>query len=145
MTFLNAVTLGTYTLGKGHAAHIKRRYRLVEKIDEQLKLALDSTYRPTKLIWHMDGEGKEHTKAVPKRIKRWWTEQTDGTVLLTVRYGSKALELAKGKNAILVYSTAELAKVLENLKLAVEKGELDKILEEQTSYTKSVAKSKKAE
>lgn len=33
MTFLNALTLSTYTLGKGHAAHIKRRYRLVEKIN----------------------------------------------------------------------------------------------------------------
>jgi hypothetical protein len=145
MTFLNALTLGSYVAGKGHAPHVSRRYKLSAKIDEQIKLAQDSTYRPTKLIWHMDGEGKEHTKAVSKRIKRWWREKSDGTVLLTVRYGSRALELAKGKNAIVVHSTAELPKVLENLKLAVERGELDKILEEQTSYTKSVAKSKKAE
>lgn len=143
MTFLNAVSLGTYTATNTHAPHVKRRYKLVAKIDEQIKLSLDSNYRPTKLIWHMDGEGKEHTKAVPKRIKRWWVEKVDGTVLLSVRYGSKALELAKGKNAILVHSTAELPKVLENLKLAVEKGELDMILAEQTGLARELKKPEK--
>jgi hypothetical protein len=110
------------------------------KIEDQIKRPLDSNYRPTKLIWHMDGEGKEHTKAVPKRVKRWWVERVDGTVLLSVRYGSKALELAKVKKAILVHSTAELPKVLENLKLAVEKGEFDALLEQQISRGKGIGR-----
>ena len=38
------------------------------------------------------------------RIKRWWIEREDGSVHLTVRYGSKPLEFAKGKNAIALNS-----------------------------------------
>jgi hypothetical protein len=71
---------------------------------------------------------------VPKRVKRWWTERVDGTVLLTLRYGSKALELTKGKNAIVVSSTAELPTLLQNLKAAVEGGEFDELLEQQVGY-----------
>jgi len=59
-------------------------------------------------------------------------------VLLTVRYGSRALELAKGKNAIVVNSVAELPTVLKRLSEAVEVGEFDKLLEEQASYGKRV-------
>jgi hypothetical protein len=140
MTYLNALTLAVYTASKDYAPNVKRRYKLVARIEDQIKLALDSNYRPTKLIWHSDSNGTEQTKTVPKRIKRWWSEQSDGTVLLSVRYGSKALELAKGKNAIVLSNAKELPKVLENLKLAVEKGEFDTILVEQTSYTRKIKK-----
>ena len=75
---------------------------------------------------------------VPKRVRRWWTVRSDGTVLLTVRYGSRALELAKGKNAIVVNSVRELPTVLKRLSEAVDNGEFDKLLEEQASYGKRV-------
>jgi hypothetical protein len=45
-----------------------------------------------------------------------------------VRYGSKPLELAKGKNAIVVNSKAELPTVLAHLRAAAEKGEFDELL-----------------
>ena len=68
------------------------------------------------------------------RIKRWWVEKVDGTVLLTVRYGSRPLELAKGKNAIELASMEALELRLRNLKLAVLSGELDQVLLGQVSY-----------
>ena len=68
--------------------------------EEQIKLAVDSTYQPTKIVWSSDSAGNQHKVEQPKRIKRWWVELTDGTVQLTVRYGSKPLEFSKGKNAI---------------------------------------------
>ena len=40
----------------------------------------------------------------PKRVKRWWSVQTDGKVLLTVRYGARAIGVEKGKDAIEVES-----------------------------------------
>jgi hypothetical protein len=43
------------------------------------------------------------------------------------------LELAKGKNAIVVNSVAELPTVLKRLAEAVGNGEFDKLLEEQVS------------
>ncbi len=138
MTLLNALKLTTYSKQAEHAPHVRRRHKLVEKIAEQLKIASDSSFVPTKTVWHNDSEGNQVLVAVPKRVKHWWIERADGTVVLTVRYGSKALELAKGKNAILVHSKAELPKVLESLKAAVEAGEFDVILEEQTRFSKRI-------
>ena len=39
-----------------------------------------------------------------ERIRRWWSVKADGTVQLTMRYGSKPLELAKGKYAVEIAS-----------------------------------------
>lgn len=138
MTLLNALTLTTFVTDKALSPVLHRRQKLVAKIEEQIRHATDSNYQPTKQTWHKDSEGTEQRVTVPKRVRRWWTVRADGTVLLTVRYGSRALELAKGKNAIVVNSERELAKVLDNLKVAVEAGEFDKLLEEQIGVDKSV-------
>ena len=145
MTLLNALTLTTFKPGTENAPHVRRRNKLIAKIEEQIKLANNPDYKPTKLIWHSDGEGIQHKQEIPKRIKRWWITQSDGTVLLTVRYGSRALELAKGKNAIVISSTAELPKVLETLLKAVNEGEFDALLESQASYTKLAKQKRKSE
>jgi hypothetical protein len=42
-----------------------------------------------------------------------------------VKYGSHILELAKGKMSVQVDSAADLVKAIEQLKQAVEEGELD--------------------
>lgn len=131
MTLLNALTLTKYEIDDRLSPVLHRRRKLISKITEQIRYATDSDYQPTKLTWHKDAEGREHRVTVPKRIRRWWTVRTDGTVLLTVRYGSKPLELAKGKNAIVVHSDSDLPKVLENLRVAVDAGEFDKLLEQQ--------------
>ena len=49
----------------------------------------------------------------------------DGTVQLTIRYGSRVLELAKGMDAVELASTDELVGVLEQFKIAAEPGEMD--------------------
>jgi hypothetical protein len=46
-----------------------------------------------------------------------------------VRYGTRVLELAKGKNSIEVGSGSELLSVLETVKKSVELGELDTQIE----------------
>ena len=60
-----------------------------------------------------------------KRIKAWWFEQANGKLALCVRYGSRVLELSKGKFAIEVASTGDLVKTLEVISAAVKQGELD--------------------
>lgn len=142
MTLLNAFTLTTYETDNRLSPTIHRRRKLVAKINEQIRYATDSSYRPTKQTWHKDADGKEQRVTVPKRIRRWWTVKADGTVLLTVRYGSKALELAKGKNAIVINSERELPTVLKRLKEAVEAGEFDKLLNEQVTYGTAVKEQK---
>lgn len=107
-----------------------RRQKLIEKIDQQIKLASDVAYSPTKVVWVKDGQGVEQRREVPKRVKRWWVTNLDGSVQLTIRYGSKALELAKGKSAIECSSAASVEQALATVKDAVLKGELDTVLGE---------------
>lgn len=134
MTLLNALTLATYETNDKLSPTLNRRRKLLAKIDEQIRYATDSNYQPTKQTWHKDSDGKEQRITVPKRVRRWWTVRSDGTVLLTVRYGSRALDLAKGKNAIVVNSVNELPTLLKRLSEAVDKGEFDTLLEAQASY-----------
>lgn len=128
MTILNTLKLVEFKPHNAGGRMQMRRRKLVEKIDHQILLANDPSYRPTKIIWLKDEHGSEQRREVPKRINRWWAENTDGTVQLTIRYGSKALELAKGKSAIECASASTVSDVLTKIKEAVTKGELDDIL-----------------
>ena len=58
-------------------------------------------------------------------MKAWWFVAENGKLVLSVRYGTKVLELAKGKWAVEVGSEKDLLPVLETLKGAVLAGELD--------------------
>ena len=113
---------------------LKRRRQLIAKIDEQILLATDSNYKPTKIKWVRNEDGTERKLEIPKRVRRWWTEQLGGTILLTIRYGNKVIELEKGKNAIELSSKAELEPTLQSVKKAVDNGEFDTILEQQLEY-----------
>ena len=75
-----------------------------------------------------------------KQKGRWWTEQQGGTILLTIRYGNKVIELEQGKNAIELPSKAELEPTLQSIKKAVDNGEFYTLLEEQLAYGSRLTK-----
>lgn len=143
MDFLKQANLTVYTVADKASPLATRRMRLAQKVEEQIKLAIDSTYRPTKIVWSRGADGVEHKVEQPKRIRCWWTECVDGTVLLTVRYGSKALELAKGKNAVKLNSKADIEPTLRNLKLSVLGGEFDELLLRQVGFKLKIGAGKK--
>ena len=140
MSFLNQVELSVYKPNTQRSPIARRREKLAFKLEEQLKLATDSTYQPTKIVWNTDSDGNQHKLEQPKRIKRWWIEHTDGSVQLTVRYGSKPLEFAKGKNAIALKSKEDVEPTLRKLKLAVLAGEFDNMLEQQVGVGRRIGK-----
>ena len=140
MSFLNQVELSVYKPNTQRSLIARRREKLAFKLEEQLKLAIDSTYQPTKIVWNTDSDGNQHKVEQPKRIKRWWIEHTDGSVQLTVRYGSKPLEFAKGKNAIALKRKEDVEPTLRKLKLAVLGGEFDEMLEQQIGVVKRSVK-----
>ena len=113
---------------------LKRRRKLIAKIDEQILLVTDSNYKPTKTKWIQNEDGTERKLEIPKRVKRWWCEQQGGTILLTIRYGNKVIEIEEGKNAIELSSKSELEPTLQSIKKAVDDGEFDTLLEEQLAY-----------
>ena len=60
-----------------------------------------------------------------------------------MRYGSKPLEFAKGKNAIELATEAEVADVLAKVREAAELGELDALIEKQAQFGRVVTQKSK--
>lgn len=109
---------------------LARRNKLAGKIEEQLLFATaqrdGQIYAPKRLKNVIDkATGERKTVEATKRIKEWYWTNSAGKIHLSVRYGSKTLELAKGKNAIELNSGDELLATLVTLKEAVIAGELD--------------------
>lgn len=140
MSFIRTAKLAQFTTATPASPVMQRRSKMLVKIDEQLKLASDSSCQPMKTTWHVDADGVKHRVERAKRVKRWWNVQSDGSVLLTVRYGIKALELAKGKNAVLIGSEAELVDTLHALRQAVADGEFDDLIDKQAQFGRRVRK-----
>jgi hypothetical protein len=112
---------------------VGRRNKLGKKLWEQIKLAeaelsgTEFTVSRLKTVRDIDGTSK--TIEVPKRIKPWWFTSEQGKICVTVKYGSRVLELRKGLPSIELASAEQLVGTLEMLKQAVERGELDKEIE----------------
>ena len=112
----------------------QRRNKLAKRLWEQAELAraqqAGTTFAPKKFRSITDastGERKQVEQA--KRIKQWWFVADNGKLVLSVRYGTKLLELAKGKWAVEVGAEKDLVPTLELLKGAVLSGDLDAQIE----------------
>ena len=108
---------------------IVRRKKLAAKIEEQLQLATAQKegrlYAPKRIKNVTNAEGERVAVETTKRVKEWYWTTPANKINLWVRYGSKTLELSKGKNAIELSSGEELLSTLSMLKDAVIAGELD--------------------
>jgi len=108
---------------------IVRRNKLAAKIEEQLQLATAQKegrlYAPKRIKNVTNAEGERVAVETTKRVKEWYWTTPANKINLCVRYGSKTLELSKGKNAIELSSGEELLSTLSILKDAVIAGELD--------------------
>ncbi len=121
---------------------VARRNKLAGKIDEQLLFATaqrdGQIYAPKRLKNIIDtATGERKTIEATKRIKEWYWTNSTGKIHLSVRYGSKTLELAKGKNAIELNTGDELLATLASLKVAVIAGELDEAISQASEHLKA--------
>lgn len=140
MTALKELNLVAYERPNNSDPITKRRRKLLDKLAEQMRLAEDAEYQPTAFKW-VEGEGGERQRVrVPKRIKRWWGKDAKGNTVLTVRYGSKPMELAKGKQAIKLTAESDVVLTLQAVVSAVEAGELDTAIEAAASAPKQKRK-----
>ena len=115
---------------KTRPAYTLEEYRrLYRQMRNWIKATDDEEWRYTReLLRDYVLSGADQRREVPKRIKRWWITNLDGTAQLTIRYGSKALELAKGKSAIECADAGQIAPTLMKVKEAAISGELDLLL-----------------
>ncbi len=109
---------------------VQRRNKLVNALHDQLELA------------RADAEGREYLKTrrrhvknpvtgeyaeamVSRRPRAWFWTADDGKVYINLRYGTRVIEIAKGKSAIEVGEKRQLVAVIEALKQAIAAGEID--------------------
>ncbi len=117
MTALSGLKL-TAAVKPQHLSSVQvRRNKMAKRIWEQMELA------------KAQQTGTSRQVETHKRVKQWWYVMDNGKVALTLRYGVKVIELAKGKAAVELASEKELVGVLEILKGAVLDGELDTQIE----------------
>ena len=118
-----------------------KRLRKLEGIADKLKRELNVQNRQLR-IWLSENEYAAIDAEwldKPKRVERWSSVQTDGKVLLTVRYGARAIGVEKGKDAIEVESVEALPEMLQTVRQAVAEGELDELIAKYAEYGRSVA------
>jgi len=113
---------------------IKRRNKLINKLTDQRELAIavieGRNFTPQRLRTVVDRTTGERTvREMPVRIKAWWWTGEKNETLLSIFYGSKTLELNKGKSAIELASVKELPAVFDTLINATLNSELDSQIE----------------
>ena len=130
MNALNGLKLVASKKNRTLSPVAHRRSKIVKKIHEQIELCeaqkAGQIYAPKCLRTVTNKHtGERVTVEAVKRVKEWFWINDAGKINLSVRYGSKVLELAKGKNAVELGSGEELIAALHSLKAAALAGELD--------------------
>jgi len=143
MTVLDTLNFVAFNPLHNNNSIAVRRRKLIAKIDEQIQLAENKDYTPMQHKWVTDEHGNQRKVEVSIRVKRWWTASVDGKINLVVRYESKPLEFAKGKNAIELAIEAEVADVLAKVREAAELAELDALIEKQAQFGRRVTQKNK--
>ena len=138
MELLKTLKLTQYQRNNWNNPALERRIKLVARISEQIELAENPNYKSHSVRTVADNSGELRKVEVSKRVLRWWRMGADGTVELTVRYGSRTLELAKDIDAVELASADELVGVLEQFKAAAERGEMDDMIAAQLAKRKRV-------
>ena len=138
MSVLSSLKLVMYSPVNHSSIEFVRRRKLITKIDEQLVLLENPSYQPTQMKTVKEEDGTKRKIEIPKRIKSWWSATVDGKVNLTIRYGSKAIEFTKGKNAIELEGEEQVAATLQKIKEAVQVGEFDALIAQQLQNRRPV-------
>ena len=104
---------------------ILRRAKLLTQLQQQRALASDPLFVAVTQRWRKGEDGEKRLVERQKRVRRWWYVDPLGQCYLTINYGSRRLELEKGKTAIAVGGKDNLVATIDAVIAAVEAGELD--------------------
>ena len=131
----------TFTVAPSQIAlnpKLARRQRLIERLEEQRKLAADPLFTITVRRWIKDAEGVKQPFDRVKRVKPWWKADANGSLVLVLKNGLTVMELEKGKPGIVIGPREHLDGVLITLIAAAKAGELDAALEAASGPSKRV-------
>ena len=107
---------------------VLRRAKLLTQLQQQRSLANDPMFVVVTQRWRKGDDGEKRLVERQKRVKRWWYVDVMGQCFLSINYGSKRLELDKGKTAIAVGGKDNLVSTIDAVIAAVQAGELDTVI-----------------
>ena len=128
---------------------IWRRNKLTGKIGDQISLANATiagdvfTAKTVKFVTDSES-GERKPVEISRRVKPWWFSTPNGKIALALKYGTKNLEIIKGKNAVETADMADLVATLEIIKTAVTAGELDEQIDQASRTLRAGFKKGKA-
>ncbi|WP_108646114.1 DUF6641 family protein [Polynucleobacter rarus] len=132
MSFIAKLKLVSSKRERNLSPILLRRQKLASKIEEQIELARcqknGTLYAPKRLKTVTNESGERVVIETTKRVKEWFWTTPNNKINLSIHYGSKTLELAKGKNAIEIGSQDELIETLALIQQVVIGGELDEAI-----------------
>ncbi len=82
MSVIASLKLIEFKPQNASSAIFVHRRKLADKIAQQINLASDLVYTPTKIVTVTAENGTAQRREVAKRIKRWWVTNADGSVHL---------------------------------------------------------------
>jgi hypothetical protein len=128
MGHLNTLALTALKARAPKTPQEQRRIKLCHQLEEQLAMASATAdgrpFTAMKTVWRKEADGSRVRVERPKRVKAWWW-QDGAAISLVIKYGSRPLELAKGKRAISVPDIGALLKAITTVIAAAQDGELD--------------------
>ena len=130
MTIISSLKVTNANRPRQQPAIVQRRNKLINALHDQLELARAEAegreYLKTRRRHVKNPVTGEYAEAmVSRRPRAWFWTADDGKVYINLRYGTKVIEIAKGKSAIEVGEKKQLVPMIEALKRAVAAGELD--------------------
>lgn len=132
MSVLKSLTLAAIPRATMLTPEEHRRNKLLKHLNEQLAIAkadiAGTVHVVKKRHWQLTEEGGKDLIEVDKRLKRWWSQNATGGYVVAVKWGSKAMELDKGKDGIAVKDMPSIVVLLEKLIKAAEAGEFDALI-----------------
>ena len=148
-TIIQTLKVSNIQRKKAHNPNEYRRDRLLNVISEQMaavqaKLAGEHFMpKVTRKVTNKFTGEKTRMEVVKRFRPCWWTNE-EGKTFMELRYGARALEIAKGKTTIEVGDMAKLLPTLELLRDAVLLGEFDDLLSSASSRLASQLRSKRS-
>lgn len=129
MSSLSTLKLTSAKRSTGISPQVNRRMKLTKKIEDQIALAKalasGGTYTTSRFRTLRDEDGGTRSVEIKKKVRPWWFPTESGRIAVNIRYGARAIELAKGKSSIEVTSGDDLIQALVAVRKAVDAGELD--------------------
>lgn len=125
----NSLKFVSKVSGKKIKSIMLKREQLKAKLSEQILMATDRLYVPTKNKWITEVDGHVRRVAVPIKVKRWWSEIHGGKLQISLYHKGKSLELEPGKDAIEIDSPNDLVPTLKLLQKSIDLGDFDTLLE----------------